>query len=98
MVRLYKGILFILFFSLFSYIFRETNIFKVNKVEIFTQKLSCSDNLRILQISDMHNKRAWWFHKRLLQQVHVLAPDIIVLTGDLVDRKTKSFKKVLRFI
>lgn len=98
MVRLYKGILFILFFSLFSYIFRETNIFKVNKVEIFTQKLSSSDNLRILQISDMHNKRAWWIHKRLLQQVHVLSPDIIVLTGDLVDRKTKSFKKVLRFI
>ena len=40
------------------------------------------DGFRIVQISDLHNKN---FHGRLTRKIQKLNPDIIVITGDIID-------------
>lgn len=80
------------------YTFCNSNVFKINRVRVQTRKFPLNGKVQILQISDMHNKRAWGLHKRLLYKIDKLHPDMIVLTGDLVDRKTKDFRKIFTFI
>lgn len=41
-------------------------------------------NYKILQISDLHNKN---YHGRLLDKIRKISPDVIVITGDLIDRR-----------
>ena len=40
------------------------------------------DGFRIVQLSDLHNKN---YHGRLTEKVKSLSPDIIVITGDIID-------------
>ena len=42
-------------------------------------------DLRIVQISDLHNVVLWWQKDYITDQVRDLSPDIIVITGDIVD-------------
>lgn len=49
------------------------------------------DGLRIVHLSDLHNMRFGKKQARLLEKVAALTPDLIVLTGDLADkRRTKD--------
>ena len=50
------------------------------------------DGARIAQISDLHSKDFGGKLERLLEEC---APDIVVLTGDLVDRKDQEFSTAL---
>ncbi len=43
------------------------------------------DGFRIVQISDLHNQRFGSGQKRLLAKIREIKPDIIVVTGDVVD-------------
>lgn len=43
------------------------------------------DGFRIVQISDLHNASFGFDNKNLLQKIKKLEPDIIVITGDIVD-------------
>ncbi len=56
--------------------------------EIFT-------GYRILHISDLHNKN---FHGRLINKMKEINPDIIVITGDLIDRRKTNLKSAEKFI
>ena len=76
----------------------DTITFKVEKVTIHTEKLVDSTNLRILQISDMHDLKLRSIHKRIIKTVKELQPNIIVLTGDLIDRRTKDFRSIYSFL
>lgn len=42
------------------------------------------NNYKILHISDLHNKN---YHGRLLNKIRKINPDVIVITGDLIDRR-----------
>ncbi|MFB1050137.1 metallophosphoesterase [Paraliobacillus sp. JSM ZJ581] len=72
-------------------IFHDTNVFKVNHIKIKTEKLTNQASLKILQLSDIHNKIFGKDNKLLIDEIKSLHPDIIVLTGDLIDRKTTDF-------
>ena len=76
----------------------DTNVFKVQGVQFETEKLPRQESLRIVQITDVHNKKSLRIHERVIGKVRELAPDMIVLTGDLVDRKTRNFSAVFSFI
>ena len=91
------------FFTIFAILislkaWKDTNHVKVNKVAFKTNKFRANQSLRILQLSDMHNKRAWNIHQRLIYKINSLSPDIIVLTGDLIDRRTRNFKQIFAFL
>ena len=69
--------------------------FYVNKPVLYSSKLS--KELRITQISDYHaNYRI--DKDRLLRDIREFAPHIIVLTGDLIDSRTKDIKPTLELI
>jgi len=48
------------------------------------------DGYRIVQISDLHGKRFGGGQKRLLQMIRDFDPDMIALTGDILDRRTRG--------
>lgn len=56
------------------------------------------DNFNIVQISDLHNKVFGKEQDPLLKKVKSLSPDIIVITGDLVDRRRYNLENAMYFI
>ncbi len=56
------------------------------------------DGYKIAQISDLHNKEFGRRSSRLLKTLRKAKPDIIVITGDLVDRRRTDITSALQFI
>lgn len=56
------------------------------------------DNFKIVQISDLHNKSFGKSQGRLLREIQTLSPDVIFITGDLVDRRRFNLNKAITFI
>jgi uncharacterized protein len=83
-------VIFITLFLLFSH-FISTSGLKVNEINV---EASISDNfhgLKIIHLSDIHYGRTTWKKDLdyISKQVNLSKPDIIVITGDLIDRDTK---------
>ena len=67
------------------YLWWGNNSLTVSRYEISNPKIpSGFGGFRILQLSDVHNKD---FGGRLSEKVKSLSPDIIVITGDLIDSR-----------
>lgn len=90
------AILFIL--SLCIKTFMDTNMFKVNKVQFHSRKIPEGSAISILQISDVHNKVFGDNNEKLMKTIEKLNADIIVITGDLVDRSTDNLKHMFSLI
>ncbi|WP_077622523.1 metallophosphoesterase [Sediminibacillus massiliensis] len=84
--------------ALSSKVYLDTNDFKVKTVEFKSTKLPKNAEITVLQISDLHNKVFDADNETLLDTVKRLNADIIVLTGDLIDRDTESFQHVFEFV
>ena len=52
----------------------------------------------IAHISDLHNKEFGKKQEKLLNKLKRTSPDIIVITGDLVDRRKYDLNKAMRFV
>ena len=72
----------------------DTNVFKVNTVQFHTDKLPADHELTILQISDLHNKVFDDHNEPLIHAVKQLDADLIVMTGDMIDRSTTNLQDV----
>jgi uncharacterized protein len=59
--------------------------FEVNQVNL--QKEENGANIKIVQISDLHLKKVKFNHRMLARKVKEMSPDLLVLTGDILDRK-----------
>lgn len=55
------------------------------------------DGYRILQISDLHNKEFGNNNQKLIRKIKELKPDMILLTGDLVDSNHTDIEAALSF-
>lgn len=67
----------------------------VHKNEVIPEAF---DNFKIVHISDLHNKMFGKEQIRLLKRIEEQEPDIIVITGDLVDRRRYNLENALKFI
>ncbi len=56
------------------------------------------DGYTIVQISDLHSKRFGKAQKRLLEKIRALSPDLIVVTGDLVDSRRFDLAPVVELM
>lgn len=56
------------------------------------------DGYRIVQISDLHNAKFGKNNKRLIDKVRECDPNIIVLTGDLVDSNHTNVDRAIQFV
>ena len=55
------------------------------------------DGYRIVQISDLHNDEFGKDNEKLLALIKEIKPDIIAITGDLLDSRRTSVEKALNF-
>lgn len=72
----------------------DTTAVKVNSITIQNNKLADNQQITILQISDVHNRNLEGKFTRLT----ALEPDLIVLTGDLIDRKTTDLTNTTKLL
>lgn len=79
-----------------SFLAWHNNAIEVTKHNYINYKLPKSFNgFRIVHISDLHNKN---FHGRLINKIKEINPDIIVITGDLIDRRRTNLNLAKEFI
>ncbi|HDR4424267.1 TPA: metallophosphoesterase [Bacillus cereus] len=73
--------------SIFSYV--QNNVISITKVDITSTKIpSTFKGFKILQISDLHNKKFGDNQDVLVQKIKSINPNIVVITGDLIDSKS----------
>lgn len=74
----------------------QNNAVGVTRYKYINSKLPKEfDGFRILQISDLHNKN---FYGRLSEKIKEANPDIIVITGDLIDRRNTRIDIAAEFV
>ena len=71
----------------------ENRSFRETFYEISSLKVT--EDLRILQISDLHTSQFGEENRKLLDRIEKLAPDLIVMTGDCIEKDTSRDEIVL---
>ncbi len=95
----FLSILFPLSLGLFIFVLWQNNHITVTRMDFSSEKLpSDFDNFKILQISDLHNKEFGKNSHRLIKKIKDLTPDIIVITGDLVDSRRTDIDAALALV
>ncbi|WP_371019078.1 metallophosphoesterase [Pseudalkalibacillus sp. JSM 102089] len=82
-----KTILFALLILIFSvvYYFLQLNWISVTKETVHLDDLPEEFNgYKVVQLSDLHNKEFGYGNKRLVNKIHEIKPDTIVITGDML--------------
>ena len=100
-VRKMKVFIIIIVFILVVFIFSiwQNNSIVISNFDYKSSKVPKEFNdFKIVQISDLHNKVFGEEQDKLLEKVEGLSPDIIVITGDLVDRRRYNLEKSMYFI
>ena len=87
------------FFVAFSVVTVWGNVtLSVEKIDIETEKLNINSGFKIAHISDYHNTKNTFLNEAVLSSLKDEKPDIIVLTGDLVDCRKTDIEKGLDFV
>lgn len=80
-------------------VFPENYMLRTARERIVSPKLpEAFDGFRIVQISDLHGCRFGKENRRLLEKTEAEKPDIITVTGDIADRKTKNFTPIFNLV
>lgn len=96
-----KIVLTIIVFFLGSIIFciYENNSIVITKSNFSSKKITSDfDGFTIAQISDLHNKLFGNDQTKILNKLKSISPDIIVVTGDLIDRRKYNLDIAMTFI
>ncbi|WP_146022782.1 metallophosphoesterase [Paenibacillus castaneae] len=73
---------------LVAFLYYENNAISITRFQASSSKLpEAFDGYRIVQLTDLHSKLFGRNQERLVSKVKKLRPDIIVVTGDLVDSR-----------
>lgn len=77
----------------------QNNSISISKSDYVNAKIPVEFNdFTIAQISDLHNKKFGKNQVKLLNKVESVNPDIIVITGDLIDRRKYNLDAAMEFI
>lgn len=89
----------VVFFLLFSgWIWRGNTALEVNEYEMISNRIpEAFSGFRIAQISDLHNAQFGERNEGLLSLLSQADPDIIVITGDLIDSRHTDIEIALEF-
>lgn len=89
----------ILILSFIIFLIIQNNSIVITKANYYNPKIPADfDGFRIAHISDLHNKMFGEDQAELLNKVTNLSPDIIVVTGDLIDRRKYDLDSAMTFI
>ena len=70
----------------------------VEKINIETDKIEIENGCKIAHISDYHNSKNNNLNKAVISSLKTEKPDIIVLTGDLVDHRKTDIQRGVDFV
>ncbi len=72
---------------------------KITSYEYTSDKIPASfDGYKVVQVSDLHDAELGENHSRLIRKVASAEPDIIVVTGDVIDSRRYDLEKSLRAV
>ena len=92
-------IFFGIFILMYLYIKYNVNTLEVTKYVVENKKVTNEfDGYNIVQISDLHSKLFGENNKKLIQKIKSLNPDIVVVTGDLIDGENNNYNVALDFM
>lgn len=98
-MRAKKYIILILLLLLIPFCYWQNNGLMVTEYTFSSEKVPQElDGYRIVQISDLHNKRFGAKNKKLLEIIKNQEPDIIVVTGDLIDSNHTNIEAAVEFM
>lgn len=80
--------------SLIIFVTYQNNHLVVSRYEYQSENVKC----RIVQLSDIHNTYLWFDDDYIVDAVRKEQPDIIVITGDLVDSNRTNIDKAGRLL
>lgn len=99
----YRGLLILLFFisiaAITWFLYAQNNALTINELTIKDEVIpEAFEGYRIVQLSDLHNKRFGHDQHKLIEKVEELAPDLIVITGDLIDSRRYDASPVIELV
>lgn len=81
------------------FIWHQNNHLVITTYAYKSSKISSDANkFSIVQISDLHNAHFGRNNKKLISGVESLAPDIVVITGDIVDSNHTNISTAIKFV
>ena len=86
--RIFLGVFALVIFALGAGIIPSYYFLEVSDYEFENEKIQ--ESVKLVQLSDIHNARFGKDSGRLFKAVREQAPDIIVVTGDVVDIHTRE--------
>ncbi len=101
MKKKFNIIMLIIILSLFLgvYLYYENTKLYVSKYNIINDKIADTfNNYKIVHISDLHNTKFKTLVKDLTKEIKKQNPNIIVVTGDLIDSKKYDLQVAMEFI
>lgn len=80
-------------------IYRQNNVIQVTSIAYRNKKIPESFiGYKIVHISDLHNKEFGERQSTILSKIKKIKPDIILLTGDMIDRRKYNLEVTIDFI
>ncbi|WP_100011290.1 metallophosphoesterase [Lentibacillus sediminis] len=79
-------------------VYHDTNYFKVNQETFRSAKLPADASFSITHLSDLHNKVFGDNNEELVSTVEKLNADMVVITGDMIDRHTEEFDQMFSLL
>ena len=77
----------------------QDNDIVTSNISFANEKIpSAFDGFKIVQVSDLHNKNFWKDQSGLIRKIEKASPDIIVITGDLIDYHRLDVDTAMTFI
>ncbi|EOQ14497.1 metallophosphoesterase [Bacillus cereus] len=81
------------------FLYLQNNLISITEIKITSSKIPSSfKGYKILQISDLHNKKFGDNQDVLIQKMKSIDPDIIAITGDLIDSKSYDAEVSMQLI
>ncbi|SOC42859.1 metallophosphoesterase [Salinicoccus kekensis] len=81
------------------FLYKEDKEIQVTEREFHSEKLpEAFEGFRIVHVSDYHNGWFGWRARHLLDQVRGADGDVIMMTGDVIDRRTPNLGRSKSFI
>ena len=94
-----KVIIFLILLSVIGFVLYQNNIIEKTYIEYSSGRVPEAFNgYKVVHISDLHNKRFGKNQEKLLKKIEEASPDIIVITGDLIDRRKYNLEVALSFV
>lgn len=83
-------VLLILVLLLLLFFFNQQNKLQTETVTVTSSDIpEAFDGLRIVQLSDLHGHEFGMEHETILREVRALEPDLIAITGDMIDQESQ---------